>query len=930
MKRYLIIIVYLLIIYRGTAIGNNDNLGIKSIEYCQKYYSTLISKDNPDSVLYYANILIAQYDDLNDTINKLEYYDQTCYYLIKRYQYRLVPDLLKRYISDAEDSGKEYFIARAYFLAGRFFSLANINNEISLEYYNRSLTIFGSNENYADMALVYYDLGLYYSHKDNNEERALTNYLKSVDINKKQNNYDQLYVTYRSLGELYRHNYKDYENGKTYYLKALQVATENNDSIGMADAYTELGCINAQYNKTDSVLSYYFKALAIVPLDFTYMHISVYYETMGDLENALFYLLKTNQTKIYGFENYIPESLLKIAELEEKLGYPDRAIKRYKKYIQAKDSLDRQIKTQEFSELELKFELENIDKKTSRWQKKVLAELQRQKIIRNSFIIFACFLLIVFFLIYRNYSNKQKANRKIYEANKKLHEADKMKLRFFTNVSHELRTPLTLLVSPLERICKKYTGTEDEQQINTILKNANKLKNLIDQQLDISKIDSKNLALEKDYHDFNKLFITQASMFNSLAEDKHINFQVFPENKELVFSFDKERIGHVITNLLSNALKFTPEKGKVEARTYKNDNSVIMSIKDTGIGIPEKDIDKIFERFYQANNTNGDSYGGTGLGLNIVKEYIELHKGNISVKSKLGEGSEFIVKIPLDQYLAELDKKSSIELLESIEEKTSIKSENNTISRANETILIVEDNKDLRNYLTSIFQERYKVIEASNGELGKQIAVNENPDIVISDVMMPICDGFQFTKYLKSKMETSHIPIILLTAKAQQHDKIAGYQQGADDYISKPFNEEELKLKVHNILLTRKQYREKFKKNFIIKPSTVETHSLDEKFLIQVTNVVETHISNSNFTVEELCNDVSMSRRSLYGKLKALTDMNPSQFIRTIRLKRASQLLSQKAGSISEIAFKTGFENTSYFTKCFKETFNKLPSEYPE
>jgi signal transduction histidine kinase/DNA-binding response OmpR family regulator len=928
MKRHLILIVYLLIIYNGTALGNNDSLGIKSIDYCKKFYSTFKSEDKPDSVLHYAYILIAHYDDINDTIKKLEYYEQTCNYLIAKSQYRLVSNLLKSFVSNAEESGKEYFIASAYFQTGRFFSLAKINNEIALEYYNRSLTIFISNENYANMALVYFNLGTYYSLIDGKEEKSLTNFLKSAEISKKQKYYDQLYATYRSLGELYRHNYKDYKNGKKYYLKALQVATENNDSLSMADAYTELGCVNLQYHKTVSVLNYYLKALAIAQMDFTYMHISVFYETMGDLENALLYLLKTNQSKIYGRENWIPERLLKIAELEEKLGYPKRAIKRYKKYIQAKDSLDRRNKAQEFSELELKFELENIDMENSLREEKARAELQRQKVIRNSFIIFACFLIIIIFLIYRNYSNKQKANKKIYEANKKLHEADKMKFRFFTNISHGLRTPLTLLISPLECIAKKNIGTENEQQINSMLKNANTLKNLINQQLDISKIDGENLALKKNHHDFNTLFIRLTSMFNSLAEDKQIDFQIFTENEELVFSFDKERIGHIITNLLSNALKFTPEKGKVEASACKNDHSVIIRIKDTGIGIPEKDIDNVFERFYQANNTTENSYGGTGLGLNIVKEYVELHKGTLSVKSKLGEGSEFIVEIPLDQYRAEADTKSSIELLEAIEEKSDLKSENTTICKAKETILIVEDNKDLRDYLRSIFQEKYTLIEASNGELGKQMAVKENPDIVISDVMMPICDGFQFTKYLKSRMESSHIPIILLTAKAQQQDKIAGYQLGADDYIEKPFNEEELKLKVHNILLTRKQYREKFNKNFIINPSTVEAHSLDEQFLLKVTNVVETNISNSNFTVEELCDDVAMSRRSLYGKLKALTDMNPSQFIRTIRLKRAAQLLSQKAGSISEIAFETGFENTSYFTKCFKETFEKLPSEY--
>lgn len=930
MKRFLILIVYILIFYNGNAIGNIDSLGIKSIDYCKKFYSSYKSGGNPDSVLHYANMLIAHYDELNDTIKKLEYYEQTCNYLIARSQYRLVPNLLKSFVSNAEESGKEYFIASAYFQTGRFLSSAKINNEIALEYYDRSLTIFRSNENYAKMALVYYDMGLYYRDLDNDNKKALANFLKSAEINKKHKFYNQLYFTYRSLGELYRHNYKDYNNGKNYYIKALQVATENNDSLIIADANTELGCINLQYHKTDSVLNYYFKALSFAQRDFIYSHISVYYETMGDLENALLYLLKTNQSKIYGRKNWIPERLLKIAELEEKLGYPKRAISRYKRYIQAKDSLDKRNKAQEFSELELKFELENIDKENRLREEKAIAELQRQKVIRNSFIIFACFLLLLLFLIYLNYSNKQKANRKINEANKKLHEADKMKFRFFTNISHELRTPLTLLVSPLERIAKKNIGTENEQEIKTLLKNANKLKSLINQQLDISKIDGEILTLEKNHHDFNKLFITLTSMFNSLAEDKHINFQVFPENKELVFLFDKERIGHVITNILSNALKYTPEGGTVEASAYKKDNFVIIRIKDTGIGISEKDIDNIFERFYQAHNTNGDSYGGTGLGLNIVKEYVELHKGTVSVKSKMGEGTEFVVTIPLEEYLAEIDKKSSTELVEVIEEKPTIKSENTNNCKANETVLIVEDNKDLREYLTSIFKEKYKVIESSNGELGKQVTVNENPDIIISDVMMPICDGFQFTKYLKSKMETSHIPIILLTAKAQQHDKITGYQHGADDFIAKPFNEEELKLKVHNILQTRKQYREKFKTNFIINPSTVEAHSLDEKFLIKVTNVVETNIGNSNFTVEELCDDVGMSRRSLYGKLKALTDMNPSQFIRTIRLKRAAQLLSQKVGSISEIAFITGFENTSYFTKCFKETFNKLPSEYSE
>ncbi len=738
-----------------------------------------------------------------------------------------------------------------------------------------------------------------------------------------------MYDTHRWIAVLYRHKLYKYEESRQYYNNALQVATLINDNIKIADILKEIGCVNLQYNKVDSVLYFYNKSLAVaqkaqdtLSLNSVNIHLSGYYEHIGDYEKSLQFILKVGDNVIHDVNaNWIPEPLLKTAELEQRLGYFEQSATHYERYIYLKDSITKIKRAKDFSLLELKFDLEKKEKENELKDEILTNELSKQKLARNFFMVFSVLLFISIYLLYRNYKTKQMAN-------KQLHEAFKQKLKFFTNISHELRTPLTLLVSPLERIKGIIKDPEAESIVNSMVRNTNKLKDQINQLLDISKIDNKILSIDKGLHDFILLFKSVSTMFNSMAEDKSITYIINIEPEQLFFSYDQERIKHVITNLLSNAFKFTHEGGKIITSVSKVDNNMIFSVRDTGIGIPADDINNIFKRFYQSGNGKNEPYDGTGLGLNIVKEYIEIHEGSITVSSELGKGSEFIVKLSLKQYCIESNENIEKDML--IESHKAIPNKNEIIQVKDnkETMLIVEDSKDLRNYLKIIFQSQYKLFEASNGEDGKQVAIKENPDIIISDVMMPVCDGYCLTEYLKSHIETSHIPIILLTAKATRDDKLTGYNYGADDYIAKPFDEKELELKVSNILKTLKSQKLKYKNTFQFGVSEIVISSIDERFLQNATKIIENNISNINFNIDQLCGEANISRRTMFRKIKALTDMNPSQFIRTIRLKVAEQLLSQNAGSISEIAYQTGFEDPSYFSKCFKEVYKKSPSSY--
>jgi DNA-binding response OmpR family regulator len=423
-----------------------------------------------------------------------------------------------------------------------------------------------------------------------------------------------------------------------------------------------------------------------------------------------------------------------------------------------------------------------------------------------------------------------------------------------------------------------------------------------------------------------------------LAERKKITLKFNTIEENLNLYIDKDKVEKIIINLLSNAFKFTPEGGSIDFTVEKLIKEAEIRISDNGVGIPKDRIDKIFDRFFQVDGSHTRESEGTGIGLALTKELAELHKGKIRVESKEGEGTTLTVLLPLGkehlkpEEIVEADiQKETTETIEETElipepesrkEKTDI---DLLIDTDKPLLLIVEDNTDVRKYIIGHLEDDYRIQEAVDGEDGLTQALNHIPDLIISDVMMPKMDGFELCNKLKTNEKTSHIPIIMLTAKATSKDKIEGYETGADDYIMKPFDAAELKVRIKNLIEIRRKLQEKFSSEDYVVPA--ELNSIDEQFLNKVLKVINEHISEENFSIELLSKESAMSKEQIYKKLKALTGKSPSLFLRSIRLVRAKKMIKENKSTISEISYLVGFSSPAYFTKCFKEEFGNSPSD---
>ncbi len=539
-------------------------------------------------------------------------------------------------------------------------------------------------------------------------------------------------------------------------------------------------------------------------------------------------------------------------------------------------------------------------------------------------------------------------------------ETDKIKSRFFANISHEFRTPLTLILGPAEKI-NSQTSSDIVKDSGIIKRNSKRLLQLVNQLLDLSKLEAGRMKLEASKNNIVSFVKGIALSFESLSEEKDITLKITSEKDLIELYFDKEKMLKILSNILSNAFKFTPQDGKImvsiiethtetidrgfltQARKSKMKGFVEIKIRDTGIGIRKEEIPKLFDRFYQVDSSFTREFEGTGIGLALTKELVELHYGSIKVESEIEQYTEFTLNFPLgrehlkdDEILIEektekstmffnqeryLSEKNLTE--ESIEEiETAALKEDKTI------ILIVEDNYDMREYIKESLGENYIIEEAANGEQGIRKALKIIPDLIISDMMMPKMDGNEMTKFLKNDEKTSHIPIIILTARSGQENKLEGLQTGADDYLTKPFDLKEIQIRIENLITIRKKLQEKFGKiAYLSKYSGKKLLSIDEQFINKVLKVIEDHISEEDFSIEDFGSEVGMSRTQLYRKLKAVTGMPASIYLRTIRLSKAKKMIEDKAGTISEVSYSVGFSSPSYFTKCFKEEFGYLPSE---
>lgn len=540
-------------------------------------------------------------------------------------------------------------------------------------------------------------------------------------------------------------------------------------------------------------------------------------------------------------------------------------------------------------------------------------------------IAYGLYLAIVLLLLYLSLSYYKKwTNQQLMRKNEE--KLNQMKFSFFTNVSHEFRTPLTLIITPLESILKEIKETAIESRIKLVYRHALNLQHLVNQLLDFRRLEISGEKLNLTFGDFVDFVMQFEDLFGKLAQEKQIDFSIQSDAPELFMYFDNDKLHKVINNLLSNAFKFTPARGTITIRlsqSLENQNSdfVQLEVIDSGSGISENDLPNVFNRFYQASTTQG----GSGIGLHLVKEYVELHSGAIIVESEPNVKTVFAVTIPTNLVPQKTDSEILI-----VDSEETIDNQNIATTSKKETLLVVEDNGDLRRFLVTELSPKYEVFEAADGEEGEKLALSKSPDLIISDVMMPKVDGFELCKRIKLNVQTSHIPVILLTARTSEELKMTGYQSGADEYLAKPFNLEIVLLRIEKLIAQKNQRQSAFSKKIEVNPKEITITSIDEQLIEKALGCMEKNMDNPDYSVQQFSQDLGMDRTVLYKKMQSITGLAPSEFIRSIRLKRAAQLLIQGQYPVAEVAEKVGFNTQKYFSKYFKEAFGVSPSKYAQ
>ena len=526
----------------------------------------------------------------------------------------------------------------------------------------------------------------------------------------------------------------------------------------------------------------------------------------------------------------------------------------------------------------------------------------------------------------------------------KLEELNQSKMQFFSNVSHEFRTPLTLIMGPVQRLLESELNSSLKKQVGFIHRNAVRMYRLVNLLLDFQKVEKNQMKLQASFGDIISFAKEVTFSFNELASQKKITLDFISDIEKLDIWFDPDKLDKVIFNLLSNAFKFTPNGGMISVEINKDFNDafdpplnkyVVITVKDTGRGIAEEKLNHIFERFYQIENAGSVTEIGTGIGLHLSKFLVELHHGRITVSSKIGLGTRFDILLPLEsEHLSEEEKSltgstefNTAYINEANQPDSEIVTETKTESEFSR-ILIVEDDIEIREYIKSELKKSYKIYEATDGIEGWNMTKKELPDLVISDIMMPKMDGIQLCKRIKSEIQTSHIPVILLTARTSVENRIEGLESGADAYIPKPFHPKLLLVRIQKLIELRRQLVSKFSKSLGFEAKEITFTSVDEKFLQKSIDLVVQNMANPEFNIEDMSDKIGMSRVHMYRKLKALTGQSPSEFVRTIRLKQAAQMLSHNKINVSEVAYQVGFNSHQYFSSCFQNYFNMSPSEY--
>ncbi len=505
------------------------------------------------------------------------------------------------------------------------------------------------------------------------------------------------------------------------------------------------------------------------------------------------------------------------------------------------------------------------------------------------------------------------------------HEMDEAKIRFFTNISHDLRTPLSLIITPLEKLIHSEKAGPVKDDLDLMYRNASTLLDEVNQLLDFRKLDQQKVQLSLSYGDITEFIAETCKSFKALSQKHNIELKVCINTSKIEMDFDRNKVQRIISNLLSNAIKYNHDNGSVIVAIDKilagDGEQIHIQISDTGIGIKNENKDKIFDRFFQEQHIS-TTYIGSGIGLHIVKEYVTLHGGEIKVEDNHPQGTIFTVILPIAKTL----KLNCTEDTSAFDVEEQFHADMSSVDREKNSLLIVEDNDDFRSFLVGCLQEYYQVYEASDGKKALTVLAQQSIHVVISDIMMPVMDGMELCRKIKTDIRYSHIPIILLTARTAEEHIFSGLKEGADEYITKPFNLEILLLRIRKLLMWTLKNHDKFKTRDI-SPSEITISSLDEQLIEKAIRIVEENMDNSEFSVEELSAQIGMSRSGLYKKLMQITGKSPLEFMRILRLKRGRKLLEGSQMNISQISYQVGL-SPKQFAKFFKEEFGYLPSEY--
>lgn len=781
---------------------------------------------------------------------------------------------------------------------------------------------------YNYQAKLYNNLSIVFIQIKDFEKAA--SYLEKTELNfKKYDNKEGLYQVKQMFGylEVERGNYKkavELLSETNSYYKALEMKLKEGESnYLLGRAFYGLNQHKLAIQHLDQSLIAFKNAGDTLNAGLSHKYIGDSYLKLDNYKNSennfkqaldIFNSLNAHRNQLNTLKSY--------SSLYEKTNNHRQALKLFKQF----DSINTifQIKQNEkrVFELDTKYQTEKKQQEiTLLTSQNELVQQQKtnQRNLLLGGLVLTSFAGIFFFFQLRT---RQKINRKL----KKL---DVAKSTFFANISHEFRTPLTLIKGPIEdQLMNTKLNPSQRRNLLAAKSNTLRLESLVEQLLALSKLESGNLKLQVQPGNIAQFCKVQASAFTFMSQEKSITYHIEIDTPNTTDWFDRDALEKIIYNLIGNAIKYTPENGSITVSEQRDKDHYILSVANSGNYLNPDQLEKIFERFYQTDALNI----GTGIGLALTKELVELHYGSITVTSDTNGLTTFTLRLPIAKGVYKADEILSSELQNSSNLDVSI---SETIPESNlpldedaPILLVVDDNKDIRNYVASIFESTYKILVAKNGLEGFEMALKYIPDVIICDIMMPKEDGFALTEKVRSEELTAHIPITLLTAKSEDADRLEGLHKGADAYITKPFNSQLLQATITGQIDNRRKTQQRFAQEVILRPKEIAVSSADEQFIERLQKVIDEYLTNPDFSAEIFGKEMGVSRMQLHRKLKALTGQSATELIRTQRLKLAANLLKEGKISIAEIGYTVGFNDPSYFTRCFKKEFGCAPSDY--